>query len=81
MLMDAILKLHEKIRHERLDARTSLNAEAQERRSERELTRAKALGLPTAAEEIGGAAAYGNGTALTAGHGAPAGSGLEVSRH
>jgi NADH-quinone oxidoreductase subunit B len=36
MLMDAILKLHEKIRHEKIDARVQLLAEAKARRSERD---------------------------------------------
>jgi NADH-quinone oxidoreductase subunit B len=36
MLMDAILKLHDKIRHSKLDARTSLLAEAKSRKVERD---------------------------------------------
>ena len=73
MLMDAILKLHEKIRHERLDARTALAAEARRRRDQRELERATALGLPAGADEAGGAAAYPNRTALAVGSGRDAG--------
>jgi len=80
MLLDSILKLHEKIRHERLDARTALNAEAGKRRTAREATRAEALGVQTDAA-VGGAAAYGNGTALTAGHAGPPGSAVELSTH
>ncbi len=41
MLMDAILKLHEKIRHEKIDARTTLLAEAKARRTQREDARAE----------------------------------------
>ena len=70
MLMDAILKVHDKIRHEKLNARPLLAAEAKQRREERELTRARALGMPTVHAQIGGAAAYSNGTALALGPGA-----------
>jgi len=45
MLMDAILKLHDKIRGSKLDARTSLLAEAKERKAERE-ERVAALTAP-----------------------------------
>jgi NADH-quinone oxidoreductase subunit B len=40
MLMDAILKLHEKIKHEKLDARTTLLAEAKALRADRDGARA-----------------------------------------
>jgi NADH-quinone oxidoreductase subunit B len=77
MLMDAILKLHEKIRHEKLDARTSLAAEAKVRRDERDVERAKALGLPTPAELAAGAAGQRTVPVLT-GHEHAA---IEVSKH
>src|SRR5436305_805146 len=68
MLLDSILKLHDKIRHDKLNARPLLAAEAKQRREQREFERARALGLPTVNEQIGGAAAYSNGTALSSGH-------------
>jgi hypothetical protein len=71
MLLDATLKLHEKVKKERLDARPALAAEATRRREARDLERAQALGLPAVDERIGGAAAYSNGTALTSGHREP----------
>src|SRR5476651_1899122 len=47
MLLDAILKVHDKIKAEKLNARPLLAAEAVARRDARELERARALGLPT----------------------------------
>jgi NADH-quinone oxidoreductase subunit B len=92
MLLDAILKVHDKIKAEKLNARPLLAAEAVARRDAREFERARALGLPTVNEQIGGAAAYSNGTALGHTHthaldaGAEdgdtdAGSALEVAKH
>jgi NADH-quinone oxidoreductase subunit B len=80
MLMDAILKLHHKIRNEKLDARTTLAAEAKLRRSERDVERAKALGLPTPAELAAGAAGQRTVPILTA-HGGGDHPAIETSKH